>query len=253
MAGIDPEKVSPFRYEFAVAFAAGRAANADKFEAIDPTRNVDRTREWPGFAPWAITEYYARLKSAFSYLKEFQENGTPEEVANAKANAVYVMGVMGHYVGDVAQPLHTTDKHNGWHGDNPHGYTQAKGIHSWIDGDFVAQVGLSFADLAPKVQLAKLISVEPRSDQRDPVFVAVFDYLLAQNALVEPLYRMEKDGKFKADGPDVAEGRAFIETQLLKGGHMLGALWLTAWRTAGPDIYLRTQLLKRKAAPTPAP
>ena len=52
-----------------------------------------------------------------------QYGGTPEEIANAQADFIYVMGVMGHYVGDGSQPLHTTMYFNGWVGDNPNGYT----------------------------------------------------------------------------------------------------------------------------------
>src|SRR5687768_12008098 len=90
LAGLDVVKLPSLRDEFAVAFAAGRAAHSGRFPPSAPARNADRTREWPGFVPWAIAEYYAKLKSAFSYLKAFEENGTPEEVANAKANAIYV-------------------------------------------------------------------------------------------------------------------------------------------------------------------
>jgi hypothetical protein len=245
-AGIDPKTVTSFRYDFILEFAKGRAANADKFPVIDPEKNKDHTSEWPGFGPWAVTEYYARLKSAFSYLKAFEEAGTPEEIANAKANAIYVMGMMGHYVGDLAQPLHTTDHHNGWVGENPNGYTTWRGIHGWIDGGFVALTGIKFSDISGRVKPAALIPVEPRSDERDPVFVAVMDYVLAQHARVEPLYRMEKEGKFSPEAADHAEGRAFIEGQFLAGGQMLGSLWVTAWRNAGPDVYLRAQLAKRQ-------
>ena len=107
---------------------------------------------------------------------------------------------------------------------------------------------------------ATLIPLNARPDGRDPMFVSVLDYLVAQNHLVEPLYRLEKDGKFSDElehagkfhqdtQPVNAEGRAFIEGQLLVGGHMLGSIWLTAWKLAVPDTYLRTQLLKR---PMPA-
>lgn len=112
-AGLDPASVPSFRDDLIVQFAAGRTKHAAKFAPIDPEKNADHTREWPGFAPWAITEQYARLRSASAYLKVFEESGTPEEIANAKANAVYVMGVRGHDVGDCAQPLHTTVHHNG--------------------------------------------------------------------------------------------------------------------------------------------
>ena len=70
--------------------------------------------------------------------------------------------------------------------------------------------------------------------------------------MVEPLYRMEKAGKFRTDTGDAPEGRAFIEGQLLKGADMLGSLWLSAYRHAGPDVYLRTELARRAGQPVPS-
>ena len=253
-AGLDPATVSSFRYDFAVQFAAGRAAHAANFPVIDPAHNSDHTREWPGFAPWAITEYYGKLRAAFSYLKAYQEGGTPVEVANAEANILYLMGVMGHYVGDCAQPLHTTIHHNGWVGPNPAGYTTWSGIHVWIDGGFIAKAGIKTDQILPRVTTAQPIALPTRPDGRDPMFTAVMDYLLAQQKMVEPLYVLEKAGKFSREKgePVVAEGRDFIEARLLAGGEMLGAIWVTAWKQAGPDVYLRADLLKRKAAAVPA-
>lgn len=251
-AGIDLAKVPSFRYDFIVQFASARAAHADKFHAIDPAKNADHTSEWPGFAPWAITEYFGRLRSAFSYLKVLEELGTAEEVANARANVVYLMGLMGHYVGDCAQPLHTTVHHNGWVGANPQGYTKTGGIHSWIDGGLIAKAGITYDSLAPRVTPPPAISLAARADGRDPMFVAVFDYLMAQNKLVEPLYQLEKAGKLAQDpaAKVVPEGQAFIEGQLLTGGKMLSAIWLAAWKNAVPDTYLRTQLVKRQGGVT---
>lgn len=249
-AGLDPASVSSFRYDFIVQFAAGRTKHAEKFAPIDPAKNADRTREWPGFAPWAIAEQYARLRSAFAYLKVFEELGTPEEIANAKANAVYVMGVMGHYVGDCAQPLHTTVHHNGWVGPNPKEHTTWSGIHSWIDGGFIAKAGIKADEVLTRVTPAKPISLAARTDGREPLFVAVMDYLLVTHRLVEPLYTMDRAGAFRMnDGaPAKAEGREFIVERLRAGGEMLGAIWVTAWRAAPPDTYLRAQLIKRHDA-----
>jgi hypothetical protein len=253
-AGLDAATVPSLRYEFVLQFAAGRAAHPANFPAVDPAKNLDHSREWPGFAPWAITEYYGKLKSAFSYLLTFEEAGTPQEVANARANILYLMGVMGHYVGDCAQPLHTTMHHNGWVGPNPNGYSTWPGIHSWIDGGFIAKAGIKTADLASRVTPAVPLVLTPPADGRDPAFVAVMNYLLATQRFVEPLYGLEKAGKFshgktEAVGP---EGRAFIEARLLAGGEMLASIWVTAWKQAAPDVYLRAQLLKRQMAPKPA-
>ena len=112
------------RYDFVADIARARAAHPEKFPPIDPDKDADHTRELDGFLPWAITENYEKLKSGFSSLKAFQTHGgTPTEIANAQADIIYVMGVMGHYVGDGSQPLHTTVHFNGWVGDNPKGYT----------------------------------------------------------------------------------------------------------------------------------
>ena len=261
-AGLDPAKLPSMRYDFAVQYALGRAAHPENFPAIEPEKNTDHTREWTGFAPWAIAEYYGKLRSEFSYLKVFQDLGTPEEIANAQANIVYVMGVMGHYVGDCAQPLHATKHHHGWAGDNPQGYTTWSGIHGWIDGGFLAKAHITFSGIAPRVIPATAIALTPPADGRDPLFVATMDYLMGTLKLVEPLYQLEKAGKlsdaFEKAGkeakaglkpePASAEGRAFIEAQLLRGGEMLGAIWLTAWHNSPPDTYLRAQLLKRQSA-----
>lgn len=261
-AGLDPLTVPSLRYDFAVAFAAGRAAHPDKFPTIDPARNADGTRQWPGFAPWAIAEWTHKLRSAFGYLKAYEEmGGTASEIVNARADVVHVMGLLGHPVGDCAQPLHTTDHYNGWSGPNPRGYTTWRGLHSWIDGGFVAKAGITVDELRPRVRAPAVLVLGPRPDGRDPLFVAVMDWFLRQHAQVEPLYRLEKAGKFsneqeKAErgrqfpGPVDAEGRAFMEERLLSGGEMLATLWVTAWQTAPVDTYLRGQLARRQASPT---
>jgi hypothetical protein len=253
LAGLTFEQVSPLRYEFALQFAAGRAAHPENFPAIDPARNADHSREWCGFSPWAITEYYGKLRAAFSYLKVMEELGTAEETANARANIVYLMGVMGHYVGDDAQPLHTTIHHHGWVGPNPNGYTTWTGIHGWIDGGLMAKAGIRFPDLQSRVTTAQPISFAPTGDARDPLFVAVLHYVIAQQKLVEPLYALEKAGKL-GQAPDQMvspEGRSFVEARLLTGGEELAAIWVTAWKAAIPDNYLRASLLKRQGLPVP--
>jgi len=246
-AGINLDTITSFRYDFIVQFAAGRAANAKNFKPIDPARNLDHTAEWPGFAPWAITEYFGRLRSGFSYLKVFEELGTPDEIMNAQANILYVMGAMGHYVGDLAQPLHTTKNFNGWVSENPNGYTTGKWIHSWVDG-IALRTTTTAASLAPRIKPAEPFPLAARPDGRDPMFVAVFDYLRTQHKQVEPLYQLEKSGKLggQNDAPVSDEARAFFESRFLEGGQMLGAIWLTAWRGAAPDTYLRGALIKRQ-------
>ncbi len=282
-AGLAPGKVSAFRYEFAVQYAAGRAAHPENFAPIDPEKNSDHTREWCGFLPWTIAEYFGKLRADFARLKvlEDEQLGTPDEIAQTKRSICELMGTMGHFVGDGSQPLHTSKHHDGWVGPNPQGYTEKKGIHSWIDGGFIAKAHVTFDDVRARIAPAEPFVLPPTikpalattnapsaaassaagataptppaaPPERDKMFGLVMDYLLAQHELVEPLYQLDKGGKFRVENaPPTPEGRAFIEKQLLVGGEMLGRIWLTAWRTAEPDNYLRTQLLKKKGVVAP--
>lgn len=257
---MEARTLSPFRYEFATQLALARAAARDKLPPIDPLKNADHTREWIGFLPWAIVEQQAKLQSAFSYLKAFEQHGgTPEELANARQNVVYLMGVMGHFVGDGAQPLHTTVHHHGWVGDNPRGYTTNANIHQWIDGGFVRRAGIKLTDLAPRRHPAQLVPAIDASGSTN-LFPVVITWLLEQHRQVEPLYQLEKAGKLSGpkdrNGDIPQEGRAFISGQLTRAAQMLGDLWLTAWQQAPEDTFLRTLLLRRNgvdASSVPVP
>lgn len=248
-AGLDPRTVPSLRLDFALVFAAGRIAHAEKFPAVDPARNSGHTNEWPGFAPWAITENFHKLRSAFACLKAYEDlGGTPSEIANAQADVLCAMGLLGHSVADCAQPLHTTNCHNGWVGPNPNDYTTWSRFHSWVDGGFVAKAGLTAADLQARVTVAEPMPLPLRADGRDPAFVAAMDYILETHTKVETVYQLEKAGLLanKPELPVTPEGRAFFEERLLAGGHMLARLWVTAWKSAPLDTYLREQLVRRQ-------
>ncbi len=246
--GLTPETLPLLRYDFVADIARERTAHPDKFPPIDPARDTDHTRELSGFLPWAITENYEKLKSCFSYLKTFQKyGGTPAEIANAEANVVYVMGVMGHFVGDGSQPLHTTMHFNGWVGNNPHGYTTNRTFHAWIDGGYFRQTGgIDVKQLAGKIHPAERIK---NAGEPDGMFRDAVAYVVAQNKLVEPLYELEKEGKLTGRGDKGLEGRAFLDGQLVKAGQMLGDIWYTAWLEAPEDQYLQRTLQERNAAP----
>lgn len=248
LLNLDPENLPAFRYEFVAVIARARILNPDRFPRIDPHKDTDRTRALPGFLPWTITEHYGKLKSAFSYLRAFEENGgTPQELDNARQNILYVMGVMGHFVADAAQPLHTTKHYNGWVGSNPHRYTTNRAFHGWIDGGVMDKSGLRIDALAKRIQpAAALIPDSPKAETN--MFSIVMKYLVDQSKLVEPLYQLEKAGKLKINSEVSPEGREFITQQLLKAAQMLGNIWWTAWKDAPPDKYLTEQLEKRQQA-----
>jgi hypothetical protein len=245
--GLKPEALPIFRYDFVALLATRRAAEPDKFPAIDPAQNADHTRELPGLLPWAIVENYGKLKSGFSYLKTFEQfGGTPEEIANARANIVYVMGVMGHFVGDATQPLHTTIHHAGWVGDNPKGYTTWKGFHQWIDGGYFNKVGMpEIGVLKPRIRAARRIQLGEHPAGPEDTMAAVIQLIEATSQLVEPLYQLDKSRGLSGKDENGMRGKEFLTKQLVVGGQMLGDLWYCAWQDAPADDYLKRKLEQR--------
>jgi hypothetical protein len=242
---LTPQTLPPLRYDFVADIARARAAHPERFPVIDPAKNSDHTRELSGFLPWAITENYEKLQSGFATLAALEKfGGTPTEIANAKQNIIYVMGVMGHFVGDASQPLHTTMYHHGWTtNDNPNHYTTSPKFHQWIDGGFLGKTGgIDVKKLSEKIHPAEKIAA---ADDPDGIFTTSIHFLVAANKLVEPLYKLNRDGKLSDKENRGAEGRTFLEVQLIKSGQFLGDLWLTAWQTAPEDTYLERELQQR--------
>ena len=245
---LTPATLPPLRYDFAADIVKSRTAHPERFPAIDPAKDSDHTRELSGFLPWAITENYQKLQSGFATLAALEKfGGTPTEIENARQDIVYVMGVMGHFVGDASQPLHTTMYHHGWTtNNNPDHYTTSFGFHSWIDGGFFKKTGgIDVKKLSAHIQPAGKIAA---SDDPNGIFHTSVDFIVAANQLVEPLYRMDRDGKLSNKENRGAEGRAFLEGQLVKSGQFLGNLWFTAWQTAPEDTFLERELKLRNTA-----
>jgi hypothetical protein len=244
---LNPEMLPVFRYDFVAQLATFRGSHPEKSLSVAGA-NEDHTRGLVGLLPWAIAENYSRLKSSFAYLKAYQQDGgKPEEIANAQADVVYVMGLMGHYVGDASQPLHTTIHHHGWVGPNPNGYSTDSRIHSWIDGGFLGKCGgADYVALKTRLRPAQLISIHGHAAKPEETFQAAMLFIMEQNRLVEPLYQLEKVGKLSTQGEPSLAGKTFLEGQLAKSGQFLSDIWLSAWQQAPPDTFLQRQLQHRK-------
>lgn len=180
-----------------------------------------------GLQPWEATEVWERLVAA---LREYRNLGTAhQDTHGAEAAAIFYAGWLGHYVGDAAQPLHTTIQYNGWVGPNPKGYTTEHTIHWQFEGPFV-EANLHESDIRPKMTEPKVIDGD--------MFNAYVDYLRQSKTHVEQVYQLEKAGGFTGQG--TAESREFTVERLAAGASMLRDMIVTAWVQSGypvPDPY----------------
>lgn len=249
--GLRLEDLPVFRYDFTSRLAVTRKANPEKFHTA-AGKNEDHTLELLGLLPWAMTESYGKLKSGFSYLKAYEEQGgTRDEIENARQNIIYVMGVMGHWAGDSTQPLHTTVHHHGWVGPNPNSYSTNRSIHSWVDGGFFAKAGgVSVESLRGRLRPAQLVRLNGRPAAPEELFQATIRFIEEQHTLVEKVYQLDKAGLLNGRA---AEGREFMEGQLTKAAQFLGDVWFSAWQHAPPDTFLVRQLGNRLTPGTQTP
>jgi len=170
-----------------------------------------------GNLPYAIIENYGRLVNAFRFWRNAK---TPGDRQSASANAIYVAGVLGHYVGDASQPMHLTIHHHGWAAtvSNSKRFTTDTGIHGRYEAAYV-NIAID----------ANSVRRTVRSPQRlANVWDSIKQYLSQTFLEVVPLYELEKAGEFNPDQPR-AKGTDFIAAELSRAGTMLAALWYTAW------------------------
>jgi hypothetical protein len=173
-----------------------------------------------GLQPWEATEIWERLKAA---LRAYRN------LAAAKQAILFYAGWLGHYVGDAAQPLHTTIQYNGWVGPNPNGYTTGHAIHWQFEGPFVD------ANLHESEVLARMTA--PKAIDGD-IFDSYVAYLRHTQTYVERVYQLEKVGGFVGTG--TAESREFTAGRLAAGASMLRDMIYTAWLESAkpvPDPY----------------
>ena len=180
-----------------------------------------------GLQPWETNEVWQRLKAA---LREYRSlSAAKQDTRGVEAAALFYAGWLGHYVGDGSQPLHTTDKFNGWVGPNPNGYNTAHQIHWQFEGPFVA-ANEHEAEVRARMTAPKAIDGD--------VFENYVAYLRHSSTYVEKVYQLEKAGGFVGAGS--AESRDFTADRLAAGASMLRDMIYTAWLESAkpiPDPY----------------
>lgn len=243
---IDEEKLTPyglslknlpkFRNEFIDIMATQRARNPEKFNIKPDPKHPDKdyTQLNPGVLPYRIAELEWKLAAGWTQLKTYEahrDKVSEATIQNARENIIYTMGILSHYVGDGAQPLHLTEHHHGWVGANPKGFTTDSKFHAYIDGGVIDLHHISYDSLKERAKPFR--TIDPKNYWPD-----VCGYLYETFEEVEPLYELEKSGELKQ-----AKGKAFIENRLREGGAALAGVWTAGYRAAKIDEFRVKRLM----------
>jgi hypothetical protein len=221
--GLTLSTVPPLRYEYLRAMAIAKHEHPESVEPYNAKRDPARTQEWPGFLPHSIMVHYGKLVASDRQVRVLESLHDPkraDQLAAARANVIFEMGQLAHFVGDAAQPLHTTAHHHGWTGPNPDGFTTANGFHRYIDTTVLGLHRLSYESIkaagCPK-------AARPIAEVMNP-WNEVIAHIQRSHDQVRPLYTLQRAGDLEKDA-----GKSLIADRLCDGGAMLGALYAAAW------------------------
>jgi len=189
-----------------------------------------------GYLPYAIMDGYQQLVRDFAtwrvlYAAEARETDPGkrawyrEDRLRREALILRDMGYLAHYVGDGAQPHHTTIHYNGWNRDtpNPQGFTTSRQTHGAFEGAFTARVA--------RLDAVEAAMTAPALEGFD-LRARVPAYLRTTLAEVTPFYVLEKAGGFADSDP---RGGAFVTARLAAGASELRDLFVLAWRDSADD------------------
>lgn len=175
--------------------------------------------ESAGVSPFRILELFQRLRAEFRLWRGAPDERTRQWIEQRIINDA---GILGHYVTDGANPLHTTIHHHGWVGDNPNGYAVDKDTHSRFEGRFV-RARITQADVSAKIERTPRVLADPRAE--------ILKYLDASHRQAETLYQVDMRARFD-EHTTAEENTRFTAERLAFGATMLRDLWWTAWITS---------------------
>lgn len=221
--GLTLDTVPPLRNEYLRAMVIAKHEHPENVKPYNELMDPARQQEWPGFAAHACMEQFVKLTADFKTWRILERLDDPTRQPQreaARANILFDLGYLSHFVGDLAQPLHTTTHHHGWVGDNPHGFTTDRRFHAYIDGDILVTHRLEYESLKSGVVFDRT------ADVADP-WKDVIQHIRRSYDQVVPLYQLQKTGELEKE-----PGKAFIIERLQDGGRMLAAMYAAAWKAS---------------------
>ena len=217
-AANDPDHFLDYEYVAGLELPASRYKFIDLMYTSGRLRKLGIHNAEAGFVPWRIAELTQTLQVEFRNWR-FSAPRSVERAA-IERDIIHIAGILGHYVGDSANPHHATTNYNGWLTANPNGYAIDCGTHSRFESQFVSHA-VDVADVNPKVVTKTTLYTD--------YFQTGLQSIKNSNALVETLYRIDRDGGFSPFGPVPKEGVEFATDRLAVGAALLRDLWWSAW------------------------
>ena len=215
-----PEHFIDYEYVAGLQLPPQRYPYIDLLYTTGTLRRYAISNSTIGFLPWRVAEMCERLTNEWRQWR-FSLPGSSER-RTIERSIVRDAGVLGHYVADAANPLHTTLNYNGWVMPNPNGYANDCLIHARFESEFVTRAVVT-ADVLPKVAAPQL---------RADYFSTELEFVRQSNAQTEELYRIDRAGGFDIFRPVSPVAKEFAARRLAAGASLLRDFWWSTWKSS---------------------
>ncbi len=184
----------------------------------------DYPPQFVGTLPYKIAELQQQLTCELAiYRHELARSGPgSKELKPLEENVLHTAGMLGHYVGDASQPLHTSAHSNGWRPEvepNPNGFSTDPEVHRKFE-TLLVNASVDPESIGRRMTPARRL-------QGDPLDQAI-GMIRESHQQVRPLFQLEKEGKLEPTGTS-PEGLDFVQNRLAVGASNLRDMWFTAW------------------------
>lgn len=207
------KRIPRSRYEFVLALYDRHL----QIRESDPETAARTNVRWTGTMPYAAMEAYDRIVVCMRKVRQLGAAG--QDTKFTEQNCAFDVALLGHYIGDGANPMHVSIHSDGWRGDNPEGFTRDRSVHGRFESHFVDGIELTPDDILPR------LGARGRTD--GDMFDLVLAYLDTSGDLIHDVYRLElRDGFADFSDRDVQE---MVYSRAAAGAAMLRDMLCRTW------------------------
>ncbi|MBQ48999.1 MAG: hypothetical protein CMP10_16555 [Zetaproteobacteria bacterium] len=223
---------------------ATQCSTKNKDFACAPGKTLSKQMKKTGHAPWRVEQLLNAMSANLKNLGH--KNPDPNTVKKNVDDALLYAGLASHFIGDLANPHHTSKNYDGW--DTGNG-----GLHSYFETDIVNTYPMGFDKevlewaLAnkPYRKLQQQFNLNSKSSRHKVAFALAansYSYLGQLHSIDDKHAIIKRSSnehglkiKAKRASPDKVKAsfKDFTKSRLALSADTLANLWLEAWIRAG--------------------
>ncbi len=202
------------------------ALSRKDFEAKFPD-----VKEDAGRAYWRVNEMVAQLEGVTKKLRELKDDAPVKDRQALQEKWLVLAGTLGHYVGDLGQPLHVTENYDGQLSDQ-------KGVHAHFEDDLVDEL---YPELLMSVH-ARVKREWPRfkkANEKKSVTALLSQLARGSHAALAPLLAIDKKNKREVSLKAAKRYQKMMEERLADSALTLAEIYRRnlGWKYNGERFY----------------